>query len=82
MIAFVRETPSIPKVRVVARVHDAQHRQGPPRRCREIVSPDFTGGMRHCVGHGAPHVVGFMDQMLHSDEGLRVEEVVVPGDFT
>ena len=25
-----------------------------------------------------PHVVNFMDQMLRSDEGLRVEEVAVP----
>ena len=28
-----------------------------------------------------PHVVNFMDQMLRSDEGLRVEEVVVPAGF-
>ena len=25
-----------------------------------------------------PHVVNFMDQMLRSDDGLRVEEVVLP----
>jgi voltage-gated potassium channel len=29
-----------------------------------------------------PHVVNFMDQMLRSDEGLRVEEVVVPNSFS
>ena len=28
-----------------------------------------------------PHVVNFMDQMLLSDEGLRVEGVLVPADF-
>jgi voltage-gated potassium channel len=29
-----------------------------------------------------PHVVNFMDKMLHSDDGLRVEEVVVPAGFS
>ena len=29
-----------------------------------------------------PHAVNFMDQMLHSDESLRVEEVVIPDDFS
>ena len=28
-----------------------------------------------------PHVVSFLDQMLKSDENLRVEEVVVPSGF-
>lgn len=67
------------KARVVARLHDIRnsnkaHRAG----ADEIVSPDFTGGMRIASAMLRPHVVNFMDQMLHSDEGLRVEEVLVP----
>ena len=44
----------------------------------EIVSPDFTGGMRIVSAMVRPHVINFMDQMLLTDEGLRVEEVQVP----
>ena len=46
-----------------------------------IVSPDFTGGMRIASAMVRPHVVNFMDKMLHSDEGLRVEEVILPTNF-
>jgi voltage-gated potassium channel len=28
-----------------------------------------------------PQVVSFMDKMLHTDEGLRVEEVILPAGF-
>jgi voltage-gated potassium channel len=28
-----------------------------------------------------PHVVNFMDQMLHTEDGLRMEEVLVPAGF-
>jgi voltage-gated potassium channel len=70
------------KARVVARVHDI-HNANKARRAGadEIVSPDFTGGMRIASAMVRPHVVNFMDQMLRSDEGLRVEEVVVPVGF-
>ncbi|MBK6295681.1 MAG: potassium channel protein [Rhodoferax sp.] len=70
------------KARVVARVHDI-HNANKARRAGadEIVSPDFTGGMRIASAMVRPHVVNFMDQMLRSDEGLRVEEVVVPAGF-
>ncbi len=72
-----------PKARVVARVHDVRNTDKARRAgADEIVSPDFTGGMRIASAMVRPHVVSFMDQMLHSDQGLRVEEVVVPGDFT
>ncbi|HXE47516.1 MAG TPA: potassium channel family protein [Ramlibacter sp.] len=68
-----------PKARVVARLHDIRnadkaHRAG----ADEIVSPDFTGGMRIASAMVRPHAVNFMDQMLRTDDGLRVEEVVVP----
>jgi len=72
-----------PKARVVARLHDIRnadkaHRAG----ADEIVSPDFTGGMRIASAMIRPHAVNFMDQMLRTDDGLRVEEVVVPAGFT
>jgi voltage-gated potassium channel len=65
--------------RVVVRLHDVRNADKARRAgADEIVSPDFTGGMRIASAMLRPHVVNFMDQMLRSDEGLRVEEVVVP----
>ncbi|HQY75801.1 MAG TPA: NAD-binding protein [Rhodoferax sp.] len=73
---------SDPKVRVVVRLHDIRNTKKARRAgADEIVSPDFTGGMRIASAMVRPHVVNFMDKMLHSDEGLRVEEVVVPNGF-
>jgi len=70
------------KARVVARVHDIRNVNKARRAgADEIVSPDFTGGMRIASAMVRPHVVNFMDQMLRSDEGLRVEEVLVPDGF-
>ena len=71
-----------PKVRVVARVHDIKNADKARRAgADEIVSPDFTGGMRIASAMIRPHVVTFMDQMLRRDDGLRVEEVAVPAGF-
>ena len=71
-----------PKTRVVARVHDVRNASKARRAgADETVSPDFTGGMRIASAMVRPHVVNFMDQMMRSDEGLRVEEVIVPADF-
>ena len=71
-----------PRVRVVARVHDIRNADKARRAgADEIVSPDFTGGMRIASAMIRPHVVSFMDQMLRRDDGLRVEEVQVPADF-
>jgi voltage-gated potassium channel len=68
-----------PRARVVARLHDLRNADKARRAgADEIVSPDFTGGMRIASAMIRPHVVNFMDQMLRSDEGLRVEEVAVP----
>ena len=70
------------KVRVVVRLHDIRNTNKARRAgADEIVSPDFTGGMRIASAMVRPHVVNFMDQMLHSDEGQRVEQVVVPDGF-
>jgi voltage-gated potassium channel len=72
-----------PKARVVVRLHDIRNANKAKRAgADEIVSPDFTGGMRIASAMVRPHVVNFMDQMLHSDDGLRVEEVIVPVGFT
>src|SRR5207244_6378471 len=71
-----------PRVRVVARLHDIGNADKARRAgADEIVSPDFTGGMRIASAMVRPHVVNFMDQMLRTDEALRVEEVVVPQGF-
>ena len=71
-----------PKVRVVVRLHDIRNTNKAKRAgADEIVSPDFTGGMRIASAMVRPHVVNFMDKMLHSDDGLRVEEVIVPPGF-
>ena len=68
-----------PKVRVVARLHDIRNaKKARKAGADEIVSPDFTGGMRIASAMVRPHVVNFMDQMLLAEDGLRVEEVVVP----
>jgi voltage-gated potassium channel len=67
------------KARVVARLHDIRNADKARRAgADEIVSPDFTGGMRIASAMVRPHVVNFMDQMLRSDDGLRVEEVMLP----
>jgi voltage-gated potassium channel len=71
-----------PKARVVARLHDIRNASKARRvGADEIVSPDFTGGMRIASAMVRPHVVNFMDKMLLSEDGLRVEEVVVPAGF-
>ena len=68
-----------PKARVVARVHDIRNTNKARRAgADEVVSPDFTGGMRIASAMVRPHVVNFMDQMLRTDDGLRVEELVLP----
>lgn len=68
-----------PAARVVVRLHDIRNEKKARRAgADEIVSPDFTGGMRIASAMVRPHVVNFMDQMLHSDEAMRMEELVLP----
>lgn len=69
-------------IRIVARVHDVRN----VAKCRragadEIVSPDFTGGLRIASAMLRPHAAKFMDQMLRRSDALRVEEVQVPAHF-
>ncbi len=68
-----------PAVRVVARVHDRRNVDKTRRAgADEIVSPDFTGGLRIASAMLRPNAVNLMDMMLHTDDNLRVEEVLVP----
>jgi len=72
-----------PEVRVVARIHDVRNSEKLKRVGADaIVSPDFTGGMRIASSMLRPAVVSFLDEMLRTDDKLRVEEVVVPASFT
>ena len=71
-----------PEARVVARIHDVRNSEKLKRVGADaIVSPDFTGGMRIASSMLRPAVVSFLDEMLRTDDRLRVEEVVVPAAF-
>ncbi|RZI44106.1 potassium channel protein [Herbaspirillum sp. HC18] len=71
-----------PSVRIVARVHDPRNADKTRRAgADEIVSPDFTGGMRLASAMLRPHAVNFMDMMLRTENNLRIEEIVVPAEF-
>jgi len=71
-----------PNVRVVARCHEMRNVEKMRKAGADaIVSPDFTGGMRIASAMVRPHVVSFLDEMLRTDHGLRIEEVVVPAEF-
>ena len=71
-----------PAARVVARCHEIRNSDKLRKAGADaIVSPDFTGGLRIASAMIRPHVVTFLDQMLKSDENLRVEEVIVPAGF-
>ena len=72
-----------PAVRVVARCNEVRNADKLKKAGADaIVSPNFTGGMRIASAMVRPHVVSFLDEMLRSEHKLRIEEVVVPGDFT
>jgi voltage-gated potassium channel len=71
-----------PATRVVARCHEIRNSEKLRKAGADaIVSPDFTGGLRIASAMIRPHVVTFLDQMLKSDDNLRVEEIIVPSDF-
>ena len=68
-----------PRPRVVARCHEINYIEKIRKVGADaIVSPDFTGGMRIVSSMVRPQVVNFLDEMLRSDNKLRVEEVHVP----
>ena len=69
-------------VRVVARCHEVHNIEKLKRVGADaIVTPDFTGGMRIASSMLRPTVVSFLDEMLRTDDRLRVEEVAVPASF-
>ncbi len=71
-----------PNVRVVARCNDIRNVEKLRKAGADaIVSPNFTGGMRIASAMLRPHVVSFLDEMLRSDTGLRIEEIRVPDTF-
>ncbi len=71
-----------PEVRIVARCHDLKNAEKTRSAgADEIVSPDFTGGLRLVSAMVRPHVVSFLDDMLKSDDNLRMEEIVLPAHF-
>jgi voltage-gated potassium channel len=71
-----------PDLRVVARCHEVKNVEKTLRAgADEIVSPDFTGGLRLVSAMVRPQVVSFLDDMLKSEDNLRMEEIVVPAGF-
>jgi voltage-gated potassium channel len=68
-----------PKLRVVARCH-AQKNAEKTRRAGadEVISPDFSGGLRIVSAMVRPNVMNFLDEMLKTDSNLRMEEIVIP----
>jgi voltage-gated potassium channel len=71
-----------PTVRVVARCHEIRNVEKLRKAGADaIVSPDFTGGKRLATAMVRPTVQTFLDEMLRSEQKLRVEEVMVPVRF-
>jgi voltage-gated potassium channel len=71
-----------PEVRVVARCHEVRNIEKVRKAGADaIVSPDFTGGLRIASAMIRPHVVSFLDEMLKSENKLRVEEIGLPAGF-
>ena len=72
-----------PKLRVVARCHDVKNAEKTRRAgADEIVSPDFTGGLRIVSAMVRPHVVSFLDDMLKSEASVRMEEINIPAELS
>jgi len=71
-----------PKVRVVARAHEVRNIAKIRKAgADDVISPDFTGGMRIASAMVRPHVVNFLDEMLRSDQRLRIEEIALSPGF-
>jgi voltage-gated potassium channel len=72
-----------PQARIVARCNDIRNTEKLRKAGADaIVSPNFTGGMRIASAMIRPHVVSFLDEMLRSEQHLRVEEVAIPDNFS
>lgn len=67
-----------PRVRIVARCHEIRNAQKMKKAGADVViSPDFTGGSRIASSMIRPHVVHFLDEMLRSEQKIRLEELVL-----
>jgi voltage-gated potassium channel len=72
-----------PKLRVVARCHAPKNAEKTRRAgADEVISPDFSGGLRIVSAMVRPNVMNFLDEMLKSDSKLRMEEIVIPDSLT
>lgn len=81
MIAFTAKQLN-PKVRVVARCHELRNVEKLRKAGADsVVLPDFTGGMRIVTMMVRPHVQSFLEEMLRSEQQIRMEEVHVPEGF-
>lgn len=68
-----------PAVRVVARIHDQRNAAKTLRAgADDIVSPDFTGGLRAASLMIRPQMVSLMDEIVRSGGRVAVAEVQVP----
>ena len=71
-----------PNLRIVARAQEQRNIEKMRKAgANEVISPDFTGGIRLASAMVRPHVVGFLDEMIRSDKNVRIEEVPVPSNF-
>ena len=67
------------QLRVVARCHDLKNAEKTRRAgADEVISPDFSGGLRIVSAMVRPNVMNFLDEMLKSDNNLRMEEILIP----
>lgn len=72
-----------PKVRVVARCHDVRSEEKLLKAgADEVVLPDFTGGLRIVSLMIRPQAQNFLEDMMRSDDNIRMEEVTIPPTFT
>lgn len=71
-----------PNIRVVARCHELRNSDKIAKAGADsVVMPDYTGGMRIVSTMIRPNVVSFLDEMLRSEQNLRMEEVTIPASF-
>lgn len=69
--------------RVVARCHDLKNADKTKRAgADEVISPDFSGGLRIVSAMVRPNVMNFLDEMLKSDSNLRMEEIQIPQEMS
>ena len=48
----------------------------------EVISPDFSGGLRIVSAMVRPNVMNFLDEMLRSESHLRMEEIIIPDSLS